>query len=466
MGLGPYIYLAVILFFLMAAMKKPFYGVVGYVLLYATWNTRTYHGQLVSTYLSRPSLVVSLCLILGALIHYKDLYWRISRKEVELLLLLLIAWGVSLGPGVGMHSLAWYYLDKITKCMVFLFLLIRIVHSMEDYRRLETLFIISALYLSYLSHSYFNFGRLNSIGGVDFNEANGFAAFMAFAATIVGYRIISSPFWKRIAYIFAAALFLNSVIMTQSRAVLIGLVAAFPVVLITAPRKQQLKITLYASLGVILFFLLAHKQFWERMSTIEDNARMTQQTNMGSAEAPLSRLDFWRASVKIFRDHPFGIGVKNFYRVVTWYDPRNPGKDAHNTYVLCYTELGIQGILIFLLLIAETIWQLGRTNKLARGRPMEPEVRNSVNTLRAVYVIYFVGYMTTHSNLYSEFLWILLALPICLENAVKNEVAALEAEPATDVEALPATDPAVLPETGFGQDETEGADPERNHSWT
>jgi putative inorganic carbon (HCO3(-)) transporter len=149
------------------------------------------------------------------------------------------------------------------------------------------------------------------------------------------------------------------------------------------------------------------------MQTIED----TIATKQGEA---LKRLDFWKASVLIFMDYPLGVGVKNFEKIVSFYDPNIKDRDAHNTYVLCYSEIGILGIFLFLIILGEAWLQLRRVDKIRMDKGQGRKKSLDVFALRIVYLIYLLGYMMTHSILYTEILWILLSMPICLENAVQK----------------------------------------------
>ncbi|MBU4415279.1 MAG: hypothetical protein L6302_03675, partial [Desulfobacteraceae bacterium] len=134
--------------------------------------------------------------------------------------------------------------------------------------------------------------------------------------------------------------------------------------------------------------------------------------------------------------HPLGVGVKNFEKMVPYYDPNNIGRDAHNTYVLCYSEIGILGIVLFLIIIGETFLQIRRIRLAVKDTPHEEDIRLHTFAITTVLIIYLLGYMTTHSILYTEILWILLAMPICLENATKK---LLESENQTTLNSEEAT---------------------------
>ncbi|MBN2512095.1 MAG: O-antigen ligase family protein, partial [Sedimentisphaerales bacterium] len=317
--------------------------------------------QPVVAYVPRLSLVMLVFIVLGCVMHAGSLDWKIAKIEKELYVFLGIVWIVSLFFGLDLHSGSWMYLDKLTKSFFFIFLLLRVVHSIERYNLVLWTFVLggSFLALQAIFVGGYTDSRLDTIGGVDFNEANAFSAFLSIGVVVLAFKMLNAPVVKKIFYVLTVALMLNVIILAQSRAVFMGLVLAFAYVLIFSPKIYRKRIIIYMLLGIMMFFVLVDKSFLERMSTIKTHLDQGQLAQLNDSESEeLSRFDFWRASIKIFKDHPLGIGVKNFEKTVSIYDPRNPGLDAHNTYVLCYAEIGILGILMFLFLIYEIFMQM------------------------------------------------------------------------------------------------------------
>src|SRR3989338_6577046 len=79
-----------------------------------------------------------------------------------------------------------------------------------------------------------------------------------------------------------------------------------------------------------------------------------------------SRVEIWRASVDMIKDHPvFGVGYKLFPYMLEYYAPQWKGFDAHNTYIIITAEMGIPALLIFLWCILSILWQ---TLRLYRRR--------------------------------------------------------------------------------------------------
>jgi peptidoglycan/LPS O-acetylase OafA/YrhL len=420
----------------LGALFQPIFGVLAYLAVYLTYDPEVWWAHSLSRTFYRPSFLAMAFLVSGCVFHLRKFNWKISRREREFYVFLCVAWIVTLFFGTGENENTWVYLDKITKIFVFLFIFIRVVHSFEQYKIVIWGLVFGGLLLVYQAHTIGGLfqGRLDDVGGIDFREANSLASFLAALVIFLGFEMLQSPLWKKTLYAVVVAAMVNTIIMTQSRAVFMGLTLSAPFVILLVSRRKRLNVAAYVCLGALLFVLLSDAKFINRVSTItNETSRFSAQT-----DGELKRWDFWRSSIHIFSDHPFGIGVKNFEKIVPYYDARNPGMDAHSTYVLCYTELGVFGIAIFVVIVAEALFQLRRIRKISKKLRNNQALENQANAMTLALLVYLLGLMITHSILYSQVLWMLLALPICLENAavklLQNEAVAAKPEEGTLIE--------------------------------
>ncbi len=406
------------------ALFNPITGVLGYLSIYLLYNPYLWWCQPIAEILKRPSLVASVFLVAGCILHRDKLNWQITRRECEFYIFLALIWFVSLVIGYEVHSDTWFVLDKMTKTFVFIFLLLRVVHTEKNLNILLWGFILGAVFLAYQAHviGYFYNGRLEDIGGIDFRESNAFALFMGISVVLLGFKMIRLPLRLSILTVPFLALMVNTIVLTRSRAGFVGLLAVVPYVVYTMPKLYRKKIYISLLFGVILLILLADSQFIDRMKTIinpfDGGVRIAEQIDV--EENHLSRIDFWKMSIDIFKDYPLGIGARNFQRIAPLYDSRNPGMDAHNTYILCYTEIGAAGFIVFIIIILSGLNQLIRAQKIARNVLEDINLELYGTAIFSVLLVYLIGGMTTHSYLYHEILWIIFSLPICYENAVNR----------------------------------------------
>ena len=120
---------------------------------------------------------------------------------------------------------------------------------------------------------------------------------------------------------------------------------------------------------------------------------------------------------------PIGIGPGNWYQTIGRYIPEYEGKDSHNTYVKCAAELGVLGISLFLFLV----WQAYRNLKKVHEGAVDlvAEAAEDFSQFYFALVVSLVVILTCGiaiTMIYTEVVWLLLMLPICLRRAYDNHV--------------------------------------------
>jgi len=185
--------------------------------------------------------------------------------------------------------------------------------------------------------------------------------------------------------------------------------------ILLAPKKHRGKIMVGLAIALAGGIYLTDPGFFRRASTIT-----TKEEEMDSSAR--SRVEIWEASVDLLCDHPLlGVGAGNFFQTIGRYNPKHKGRDAHNTYVRCYSELGIPGIVVFLAVATSSILIVRRAH--ARADNLDPEQQDRIlyySYMMVVSLITLFGCALTMTLLYNEFLWWILAIPICLERALQN----------------------------------------------
>ena len=362
---------------------------------------------------------MALFLFAGMLLHKNRINWTIkpyNKLEVSFYFFLGVI-ALSLILGLPPTEDSYELLNKMIKVFIFIFMFTRVVNTFRNYDLVVFVIIITGIFLGFLAYqappSLFFRGRLDMLGGPDFKGANEFAIHLGVVLCFLGIAILKEKKWLwKIFYIIGAAFILNGIILTRARAIFIALLAGTIYAVIFAPKGWRKQIFIYLGLGVILFFQLADPGFFTRMQTIK---KVQQETSAAS------RLWIWKASLKMLEDYPLGVGIGNFHKIIGNYDQRVIGRDAHNTFVRCYGELGIHGLAFFTFIILLVFKQLGHIQKLARGTPLESRANLEVFALSLAIIIYLVAGLS-HTQLYIEALWWLFAMPICLEKAVLREL--------------------------------------------
>lgn len=131
----------------------------------------------------------------------------------------------------------------------------------------------------------------------------------------------------------------------------------------------------------------------------------------------MNRFDLWKIGLVIHRDYPlFGIGTKNFQRLIKHYDssgnlPDN-GLVAHNSYIELLAENGYPGLLLYLLGIAVTLFMLRKARKTL-DREADRELINLSHALEIAIIVFLLRGLTG-SNYMGDVLYWFLGLTFCL----------------------------------------------------
>jgi putative inorganic carbon (hco3(-)) transporter len=408
---------------LIAALYSPIWGICGYMLNYCIGPERQWWAESLRSLGIRFSFMLAAVTAIGTLLNFGKLQFGrniLIGQEKLLLLFLAFVWlSTLLGePTVGAYTIVDHPTVKMTKIIVLVFLLTHIVTNLKDLNLLLWTFTTCALWLGVeayrVPYGAFAKGRLETVGGLDFTESNFLAAFVAMIMPLVGLQFLRARWIGKLYCLTAGAFAANLLILTRSRGAILGLAIGGVMAVLFAPRQVRLKIMAYLLLAALGFFSMTDPYYLTRASTITN----TQESLDVSAQ---SRIRLAQAAMQILSDHPLGIGVGNYFQVIGRYIPEYQGKDAHNTYLRCATEMGVQGLLVFLLLIANAFFTLRRTWVLSSELPEEHR-ENLVLICygMAITLVVLLGCCLTISLTYVEFLWWLLALPVCIERTTQN----------------------------------------------
>jgi len=417
------------------ALWNPLLGIIGYVGHYCVGPDQQWWNAPLRPLGLRYSFTLALTTAAGMVLHWPKLRFGrelLTRQEKLVLLFLGLVWlSVLIGPettgrytkpGIDHPSV------KFTKVVIFALMLTHVVTTRKDLDRVLWVLVVGALILGLQAWSTprraFLRGRLEGVGGPDFTDANAFAVYMAAMLPLIGVQFLRSRWLGKALTFVAAAYAANAVVLARSRGAFVALAGGVVTAAVVAPQRHRKKIALGLILAIAGGFYLADPQFIERMSTIT-----TEETEMGQSSA--NRIEIWRAGLRMFKDHPLGVGAGNFYQTIGQYAPQHAGRDAHNTFIRCMCELGIQGIAAFALLIGWAVPSLLRMRRVPRGvAAPERHRRELVSYAFLVSLVIVLAGCLTLSLVYVEFLWWFLLLPVCLGRSIANYDADLALAPA------------------------------------
>jgi len=416
------------------AVFQPLWGIVAYAADYIIGPQRQWWERPIQHLGIRYSYVLAIVTAIGVALNYGKLRFGkklLHRHEILLLLFLGLVWVLrSVNEPTELYTIVDHPTVKLAKVMIFGLMLTHVVTDMKKLRVFMWTLVVCTLILglqAYTARRYV--GRLETVGGADFAESNFLAVFVGAMVPLIGVLFLQSRWPGKLFCLGTGAFAVNAIILTRSRGALVGIALGLIPAVFLAPKKLRLKVAAGLLVGSLGAVYLMDTGFVDRMKTID---RSGEQRDASSQ----LRLDLWETSLAMVKDHPLGIGPGNFFQVVGRYRPELERRDAHSTYFRCLTELGIPGFLLFLTICFSAMRTAMRASR--RAERIRSETGTALRLLGygfTVALCTFLAASLTVTTIYTEALWWLLLVPVCLERAVANHAEETENSLAKDAEA-------------------------------
>jgi putative inorganic carbon (HCO3(-)) transporter len=301
----------------------------------------------------------------------------------------------------------------------------------RDRKRVSVLLIVIAFSIGILGAKSGLYGLLR--GGARFDQGPG--GMMADNNTYaVGLNmtiplligIVIAERAKLLRWLAAVMAFLCilTVIFTFSRGGLLTLCAVGALLIWRS--KQRLVATAVLLLGLLGFFLFSSPQLREDYLARAQSISSYEEDN--SAQG---RLQAWRDSLLVFRQHPvFGVGPNNLETVFpTYSDGIHRFHVSHNSYLELLAECGLLGVILFVLLLGVTLARLNRLRRL----PGAPWVETYARMLQISIVAFMTGGLFLNMA-YFDLIYHLVGISVSLEVAAAAALAEAREEGEAAVE--------------------------------
>lgn len=422
----------------LAALRWPVVGVLTYMAVYILAPEKQWWGEPLRDLGVRFSFYPALFTAFGLLLHWGQVRAKLPGAfwhSQELLVIGFVAvvglsriWGVPIDLTLkDLSGTSETPAEKMPKVAIFVLMMGRTLVGYKEVRSAFFLLILlGGLYIGLdaftASPSRFVKGRLDALGGTDFRESSAAAAHLSLVAFLIGACFLHMrQWWLKGICLVAGAFTINAIILTQTRAAMLGLLAGGLAAPLLARKGERRRLLCWGVLAVLAMLAITNEQFWSRADTLTVDA---EQRDRSAA----SRFELWSAGFTMWKDHPLGVGAGSFYSVVGEYDPAYVGRDCHNTYIRCMAELGVPGICLFAALIVNAFRTLRRAARLAADTEAEQEIWATCYGLQLGLIAYFVGGIFMGLT-YIEGAWWFLCLPVCLERSARNARWDLVTEP-------------------------------------
>jgi putative inorganic carbon (HCO3(-)) transporter len=286
--------------------------------------------------------------------------WPIEFKMILFLFFLAVLFiPFAANPGMSIETLN----DPFLKVVVIFFLMINLVNSRKRLRLLISGVVLCGIPLglhaikSYLSGEFALKGlRITGMGKGLFGNPNDLAICLNMLLPLAVVLGMTSRGIRRWIFLGGALVMFGGIIFTYSRGGFLGIIFSFLFMLWKLSRRKRLRTMalVFVSLAVLLPVLPG--SYSKRILTIFESESDT----TGSSHA---RQELLMHGINQTMKRPIiGVGIGNF----TIYSLH--GMVAHNSYVEIAAELGIFGLLAYLILILAPFRSLGRLEKEVKER--------------------------------------------------------------------------------------------------
>jgi putative inorganic carbon (HCO3(-)) transporter len=391
--------------------------VAAYVTIVVFWAFYYYRPEDIITAL----YVLPLGKILGLIALIALILGTVGRGEaVKLspeskLVLMLYCWCVVCVPFATWRGGAfWTVFGDYGKCIIMTIMIGIAVNSVVRLRRLLLIQASATALMAAIGCLFYrNMTRLQLGNGL-YGNANDFAIMIALNWPIcLGFMLATRNPFKKLLWGFGLIGMLWAVTLTYSRsgfmATMVAVLASFWEFGIRGKRKHV--VIGAAVLGLLLLPVLIPSHYGTRLEGIFNPS--IDPLDQGSAAA---RRELLIMSLKLTATHPiFGVGPGQFASATqTWFV-------SHNTYTQLSSEVGIPGILLFLLILRRVFRNLKDVTKTERFRS-DPQVEIFARALRASFAGYLLGAFFA-SYAYELFIYALVAFTGVLYTACQDQPA-------------------------------------------
>ena len=382
---------------LLAVVARPFWGLIFFVALLYTRPEE----MIPALAGMRLTLVISVSTLVGMLIQFALDREQFVRSPSNLTVLGFGAVTIfSTLVGGDMVTAV----QDVGKLVILVLLVVNLARTPERYRSLITALLIFSCYLALFSiYRYFtgqtitqdNIERSQATG--IFGDPNDLAEAICGGLALALPRAAANKGWLRYLYAGMAALFVTAIFYTNSRGGMLALlVVGGAFFLLLVPQK----VIAAGCAAVLAFGLLTFGP--SRMTTFDSTEASANQ-----------RFWYWDTGVKLLTERPLsGVGYSQFPEY-------NDGRTAHNSFVLCFAELGLPGYFFWI----GTIFYCFRRHPKDADEELDPVMQWELQGARLAVVGFLVaGFFL--SRTYVPVLYLLVSLPIAAQIAMRRKIRA------------------------------------------
>ncbi len=316
---------------------------------------------------------------------------RLTALPLELKMLgLMLLLSIIFMPLAASPKDSWNMLsDTFLKVVTVFVLMINLIDTRKRLRLIWKLVVVCGAVLAIDAIRKYAEGKFSTapegggtrIGGLVsgmFGNPNDLATALNLLLPLALILAFTSKGFARLFYFACAGVLTLGVISTFSRGGFLGLIAMGGLLLWKVGRHKRVLTFASAFLMIVVFISIVPSGYGDRLSTIFN----IKQDETGSAQERSELLN--RAASLAMRHPVIGLGMGNFY-IYSIHD-----KAAHNSYLEVAAELGLAGLVAYLVIIFAPFGSLKRIERETASREDSRELYYMSIGMQAALVAYIV----------------------------------------------------------------------------
>ncbi len=338
---------------------------------------------------------------------------KISLLREEKYVIGLFALGiVTIPTSIWPSSSIQYLTGGYLKTLVLFFLITMALRTVTDIRKMVWAFLISIFFIGLMSaKDQLTHGTYIT----DTYDPNDIALVMVCALPFTIYFFKENQFFGKILVCACFVLALLTIVLSESRGGFLGLIAVGGYLFFKVKKGKKGLLIITAIVGVIIISQFASSSYWERISTIWNPQSELDSTGAG-------RLVVWKTGLNLFFHNLFlGVGIDNFTTAegLSHFDAGGHWLTAHNSFLQIGVELGIVGLILFLLLTFGTVLKMRRLRKTWKDKHEYKDLLWLTYAIETGMVGYIVsGFFL--SQAYFSYLYFFLGLSVAMQRMVMS----------------------------------------------
>ena len=347
--------------------------------------------------------------------------WTLELKMMTLLWALgLLFAPVAASPADSFNVL----FDPLIKILIVFAMQIALVDTVSRYRAMMGIMVFCQALYSFSAINTFltgGYSQMSSFGarisgwGASLGNPNDVACVLAMMAPLSVICALLHQGWKRWLFFASAGVTAVAILFTYSRSGFLALIASCGLLIWKATRGRRVKVLLPIAVIAAILLVAAPGKYRTRLSTIFNP--QTDPTN--SAQ---ERQEHMIRAFEVATHRPlFGVGIGNFH-VYAIREMR-----AHNAYLETAAELGVIGLIAFLVIIIAPLRSLRRIEReTAADGPRPDPGKNIVSACLQASFVAFIIYGFFGSVQYDSYLYSLVALAVTFRRIHAAEISATD----------------------------------------